>query len=641
MKEKTTNSGIPAKELQRSEESLSPQDAAHGPTLQQLRELIVGQEIQTTKDLQARVEKLQSTGYLAEHLAEHLAEALRDREKKPDEFEDLAQALQASTESAIQRSVNVDKEPLTKALFPIMGPAIRTYVLELFRGLSEELNRSIQNATSAERMKWRVQAKLAGKPYSEYVLLKTRSFQVEEVYLMQRDTGLLLLHSTLDASSEVDGEADLVSGMFTAIRSFVKDSFARGNDDDETHDDKELDSFTFGDREVLIEVGPSLVLAAVILGVPSPEARNELKRIHEQLHAELNPSLEDFSGDTSELESSRPLLRQALIESSAETTDQEDSGGLWRVWLILGIIGTATLSVLVLNFLEQRNWNHFEKTLRAEPGIAVTQVERTGWWRKRRIHGLRDPLAKKPPQIARELELNLERIAFDFKPMVSMQKEFALPRQKTRQEELQTLQAKIDELENKLITSNQNHTIANEANMRFSEAVLKSALADLPNLQYEILSDKIRLWGELSAPDLTKLTERLAPLQSIRTIDTSGLSKDTKLEDLLKELAQFSLRFDNSTFDQPNAVDSTRLSKLLQKINQAAAETGTSYRYTILSHPLIGKNRNANRVIEQRRIEQLRAQVRDTGLKLDLLGELSEDLNKAGGGIIIRAEQND
>ena len=222
-----------------------------------------------------------------------------------------------------------------------------------------------------------------------------------------------------------------------------------------------------------------------------------------------------------------------------------------------------------------------------------------------------------------------------------MQKEFALPRQKTRQEELQTLQAKIDELENKLITSNQNHTIANEANMRFSEAVLKSALADLPNLQYEILSDKIRLWGELSAPDLTKLTERLAPLQSIRTIDTSGLSKDTKLEDLLKELAQFSLSFDNSTFDQPNAVDSTRLSKLLQKINQAAAETGTSYRYTILSHPLIGKNRNANRVIEQRRIEQLRAQVRDTGLKLDLLGELSEDLNKAGGGIIIRAEQND
>ena len=637
MKEKTTNSGIPAEELQRSEESLSPQDAAHGPTLQQLRELIVGQEIQTTKDLQARVEKLQSTGYLAEHLAE----ALRDREKKPDEFEDLVQALQASTESAIQRSVNVDKEPLTKALFPIMGPAIRTYVLELFRGLSEELNRSIQNATSAERMKWRVQAKLAGKPYSEYVLLKTRSFQVEEVYLMQRDTGLLLLHSTLDASSEVDGEADLVSGMFTAIRSFVKDSFARGNDDDETHDDKELDSFTFGDREVLIEVGPSLVLAAVIHGVPSPEARNELKRIHEQLHAELNPSLEDFSGDTSELESSRPLLRQALIESSAETTDQEDSGGLWRVWLILGIIGTATLSVLVLNFLEQRNWNHFEKTLRAEPGIAVTQVERTGWWRKRRIHGLRDPLAKGPSQIAQELELNLERIAFDFKPMVSMEKEFALSRQKTRQEERQTLQAIIDELENKLITSNQNHTTANEANMRFSEAVLKSALADLPNLQYEILSDKIRLWGELSAPDLTKLTERLAPLQSIRTIDTSGLSKDTKLEELLKELAQFSLSFDNSTFEQPNAVDSTRLSKLLQKINQAAAETGTSYRYTILSHPLIGKNRNANRVIEQRRIEQLRAQVRDTGLKLDLLGELSEDLNKAGGGIIIRAEQND
>ena len=52
----------------------------------------------------------------------------------------------------------------------------------LFHQLSEDLNDTIRNTTSLERLRWRAEAKLAGKPFSEYLLLKTRDYRVDEIY---------------------------------------------------------------------------------------------------------------------------------------------------------------------------------------------------------------------------------------------------------------------------------------------------------------------------------------------------------------------------------------------------------------------------------------------------------------------------
>ena len=504
--------------------------------------------------------------------------------------------------------------------------------LELFRGMAEELNQNIQNATSAERIKWRFQAKMAGKPYSEYVLLKTRSLRIEEAYLIQKDTGLLVLHAATDPANEASGEADLVSGMFTAIRSFVKDSFTTTSSASEPNGEQELDRFTFGEREVLIEVGPSLVLAAVAHGVPSTSIRDELKQILEDLHTQLQPLLEDFSGDTSEVEFARPILRQALIERSADNPESSRGGGLWRAWLALGLVALLVTAVLVVNALEQRHWNRFEEALRSEPGVAVTQVKRTGWWRKRTVAGLRDPLSQSPISLAQRYEINPERTNFQFRLMQSLEEKFIQSRQALSEKSRSELLAQMSVLQSEL------EVLRNEqegTNLR-TLGLIRALLGDIPNLQTQFDNDTILLSGDLSATDLTIVQSRIAPLTSLYSFDTSKLSHDTesRIEELRLRINETAIGYQGGTLTPQEPTQPEQLIELLRQFSSLATPTKRSYRLELLSHPLIGNNRPANRVIEQQRADRIRQQVIAEGLdSFKITVKLSENLARAGQGI--------
>lgn len=50
-------------------------------------------------------------------------------------------------------------------------------------------------------------------------------FKVEEVFVIHRESGLLLHHETRDPASMSD--SDLISGMLTAIRDFAQDAFGQ------------------------------------------------------------------------------------------------------------------------------------------------------------------------------------------------------------------------------------------------------------------------------------------------------------------------------------------------------------------------------------------------------------------------------
>ena len=549
-------------------DNAAPQSATDGATFQQLKTLMLGDEQEELAELREKLLTLEND--LLTTLSENLPQALRDHHKEPQAFKDLVTSLQPGTISAIQQSANHDKQPLTNALFPVMGPAIRAYVLELFRGMAEELNQNIQNATSAERIKWRFQAKMAGKPYSEYVVLKTRSFRIEEAYLIQKDTGLLVLHAASDPSNEASGEADLVSGMFTAIRSFVKDSFTTTSSISEPSDEQELDRFTFGEREVLIEVGPSLVLAAVAHGVPSTSIRDELKRILEDLHTQLNPILDDFSGDSAEVEFARPALRRALIEHSAEKPETSGGGGLWRAWLALGLIALLVISVFVVNFIEQRHWNRFEEALRSEPGVAVTQVKRTGWWRKRTVAGLRDPLAQTPDALAKKYEVNSKRTDFHFRLVQSLEEKFVKSRQALAETSRSELLTQITGLQSELQALRDEQKEDREGTSRRTLILIKSLLGDISGLETQFDNDTILLSGDISATDLATVQSRVAPLTPLYAINTSGLNNETqsRIQDLIQQIQGTAIAYEGGSLTprEPSQLD--ELAQLLQQLSQ-------------------------------------------------------------------------
>ena len=59
-------------------------------------------------------------------------------------------------------------------------------------------------------------------------------YSVEQVFLIHRKSGLLLMH--VAAKDSVLKDADMISGMLTAIQDFLSDSFAEGGQELETVD---------------------------------------------------------------------------------------------------------------------------------------------------------------------------------------------------------------------------------------------------------------------------------------------------------------------------------------------------------------------------------------------------------------------
>jgi OOP family OmpA-OmpF porin len=245
----------------------------------------------------------------------------------------------------------------------------------------ESLNQTLEHSLSWRALQWRVTALRTGKSFAEVVLLNTLVYRVEQVFLIHRDSGLLLQHVKSGAVSIRD--ADMVSGMLTAIRDFARDSFR-------VSDDEALENLQIGELSVWIEQGPYAALAAVIRGTAPPELRQTMQEAIEQVHAQVGEALADFSGKTEPFDIVRPTLENCL-EARYHTARKKVSGALWVT------VAAVLLAIGVWAFFAQSSrsrWNAYLSALRAEPGIVVVSADRRDG--RYVVTGLRDPLARDP-----------------------------------------------------------------------------------------------------------------------------------------------------------------------------------------------------------------------------------------------------
>ena len=182
----------------------------------ELRSLIIGPEQRELRALEARIN---DPGRVARDVSEVLPEAVLLRKHDPH----LTRALAPTIEEAITTSVRQNPQPLADALFPVIGPAIRKAIAASLSGMLESLNRTLEHSLSWRALQWRLTAFRTGKSFAEVVLLNTLVYRVEQVLLIDR--------RDRPAPAARDGrlppaqDADMVSGMLTAIHDFAHDSF--------------------------------------------------------------------------------------------------------------------------------------------------------------------------------------------------------------------------------------------------------------------------------------------------------------------------------------------------------------------------------------------------------------------------------
>jgi OOP family OmpA-OmpF porin len=381
--------------------------SASDESFAQLRSIILGPEQRKLQKIQAR---LGDSAAQTRDVSRVLPDALQLRAHDPQ----LKRALAPSVEEAITASVQRNPQALADALFPVIGPAIRKAVAHAFDAMIDSINQTIERSVSRHAVQWRWTAWRTGKPYAEVVIANTLDYRVEQVFLIHRESGLLLQHVAINARSSQD--ADQVSAMLTAITDFARDSFHVGRADT-------LESLRVGDLAVSIVQGPHAILAAVVRGSIPTAVRASFETALESVHRQFGTLLQGYSGDASPFDAARPLLEACLVSQRR----REGHKPSYRGWVV-AVVAIAVLAAtwFYVDIRRQQRFDAYLESIAAEPGVVVLASNRRG--NSYFVAGLRDPMARDPVALAAGQNLAPEAIRTRWEPYQALHPPFVSAR---------------------------------------------------------------------------------------------------------------------------------------------------------------------------------------------------------------------
>lgn len=345
-----------------------------GSDLERLRRLLLDDERSRLSDALARVDELEQR---QRDLPRRLP-GLLSRAAEGEGAQRLGEALAEPVAGALSTAIRNNRRALIDTLFPVVGPTIRKAIAESMRGLVGDINNALVSSLSLRGLRWRLESWRSGVPYSQIVLKHTLNYRIDHVFLIERESGLLLHHAHLDDLPSLDGDA--IAGMLTAIGEFVRDSVDRDGEGT-------LDSARVGEYLLELSAGPRATLACFVRGVPPARFHDVLAEIIEELH----DGDHDPEGSLELLDHQRDALHPVAI---AQRIGQPPMPHRATSLVPLILITLAILAALLWYALRIERWQgevgRLTAALVAQPGFVLVGVESTPW-SQLRIHGLHDP----------------------------------------------------------------------------------------------------------------------------------------------------------------------------------------------------------------------------------------------------------
>ncbi len=159
----------------------------------------------------------------------------------------------------VDQRLEQSQDELLNVIYPVLGKMIRKYIQQEFEKLRERIDESLQRSFIGT-----LKAKLFGVKESDLILSQLAHSNIEEVYVIQRGSGLLMGSASLQPTMN----KDVIAGMFTAIKSFVEDAFQRGQE--------ELEMIQYETYQIFIQNFHSYYIAVAINGSLSANERDKL-----------------------------------------------------------------------------------------------------------------------------------------------------------------------------------------------------------------------------------------------------------------------------------------------------------------------------------------------------------------------------
>jgi hypothetical protein len=347
--------------------------SAPASDLDRLRDILFGDERDTLDGIDARVAELDRN---QRELSARLPAAI-ERAQEGAGAARIATALAKPVTQALGAAVQEDRQVIVDVLFPVIGPAIRKAIAEALRNLVADMNGAIESSLTPRGIRWRFEAWRSGAPYAQVALKHSLNYGIDHVFLIERESGLVLDRESAPHLSELD--ADAIAGMLTAIGEFVRDSVDRDGGGT-------LDSARVGEHVLWIVHGPRANLACFIHGIPPAALHALLEQRLENIHSELGKNVVTRESQEAWRHSLRPdeLMRGVIAASRPPAARSR----LPLLLVLIAAIGLAAWGI-VRREGENARFENLRAHLSAISGFVLTGIDRHG--DSLTIHGLLDP----------------------------------------------------------------------------------------------------------------------------------------------------------------------------------------------------------------------------------------------------------
>ncbi len=278
------------KEGEKNENQRQSVENAETKVLETLREIVLRDDrLELQKVQQILNDRLLLSEKVNPIVEEHLDFL---KQNFPKEFSKIVDKM-------IEQKIKNSQNEILNVIYPQVGQMITKYVNFQIQLLREQINERIEFLTSKQGLMLRLKAKLFGLSEADLALASVKISTLEEVFLIQKNSGLLLG----SASRQPKLNRDVVAGMLTAIKAFVEDAFER--------ESQELEGVNYGNYQIFLQNFPTFYAAIAVSGAPSV---GEQQRWRDQLI--------QLVIDTPELRNAMPddalvskILHESFIES--------------------------------------------------------------------------------------------------------------------------------------------------------------------------------------------------------------------------------------------------------------------------------------------------------------------------------------
>ena len=163
----------------------------------------------------------------------------------------------------IEQKIKDSQQEILDVVYPVVGKMINKFISLQFQQLKESIDARINDLLPKRGVFFWIRHKFFGGKDSETMLASLDVPVLEEIFIIQRDSGLMLGNASL--SPAINREA--VAGMLTAIKSFVEEAFEQ--------DKQDLEMIQYGTYRILLQNFPSYYFAMALSGsISTAETEN-------------------------------------------------------------------------------------------------------------------------------------------------------------------------------------------------------------------------------------------------------------------------------------------------------------------------------------------------------------------------------